>query len=87
MLQNTKINCNFAASNVLEQKKNMVILKCIALFFSILFSILFVNMKISSIVKLFAFNEEEDKKTTITILIVMLLSAISISIFYGLTNF
>ena len=40
----------------------MVILKCIALFFSILFSILFVNMKISSIVKLFAFNEEEDKK-------------------------
>lgn len=85
MLQNTKINCKFAASNVLEQK-NMVILKCIALFFSILFSILFVNMKISSIVKLFAFNEEEDKKTTITILIVMLLSAISISIFYGLTN-
>lgn len=65
----------------------MVILKCIALFFSILFSILFINMKISSIVKLFAFNEEEDKKTTITILIVMLLSAISISIFYGLTNF
>ena len=65
----------------------MVILKCIALFFSILFSILFVNMKLSSIVKLFAFNEEEDKKTTITILIVMLLSAISISIFYGLTNF
>ena len=64
----------------------MVILKCIALFFSILFSILFVNMKISSIVKLFAFNEEEDKKTTITILIVMLLSAFSISIFYGLTN-
>ena len=43
-------------------------------------------MKISSIVKLFAFNEEEDKKTTITILIVMLLSAFSISIFYGLTN-
>ena len=39
----------------------MVILKCIALFFSILFSILFVNMKISSIVKLFAFNEEEIK--------------------------
>ena len=65
----------------------MVILKCIALFFSILFSILFVYMKISSIVKLFAFNEEEDKKTTITILIIMLLSAISISIFYGLTNF
>ena len=87
MLQNTKIVCKFAASNVLEQQKNMVILKCIALFFSILFSILFVNMKISSIVKLFAFNEEEDKKTTITILIVMLLSAISISIFYGLTNF
>lgn len=64
----------------------MVILKCIALFFSILFSILFVNMKISSIIKLFAFNEEEDKKTTVMTLIIMLLSAISIAIFYGLTN-
>lgn len=43
-------------------------------------------MKISSIIKLFAFNEEEDKKTTVMTLIIMLLSAISIAIFYGLTN-
>lgn len=48
--------------------------KFILIFLSLMFSALFVNMKISRIAVLLAFKQEEEKKETKVILFVMLLA-------------
>lgn len=58
----------------------MIFVKSFFLFLSVLFSALYIDMKVSSIVKLLALREEEDKKSTKTILVTMLLAAVCIAV-------
>lgn len=54
--------------------------KCGLIFFAVLFSFLFFNMKISRIAVLLAFKQQEEKNETIMTLIVMLLAVIFITL-------
>lgn len=58
----------------------MIFVKSFFLFLSVLFSALYLDMKVSGIVKLLALREEEDKKSTKTVLITMLLAAVCIAV-------
>ena len=51
------------------------------IFFALLFSALFINMKISRIAVLLAFKQEEEKGETMTILFIMLLAVLFWSIY------
>lgn len=53
----------------------------ILIFLSLLFTALFFNMKISRIAVLLAFKQQEEKKETITILLVMLLAVLFWSLY------
>lgn len=53
----------------------------ILIFLSLLFTALFFNMKISRIAVLLAFKQQEEKKETITILLVMLMAVLFWSLY------
>lgn len=72
--------CNINSKTLL----NMGFFKSIIFFCAIFFSALFLHMKTSSIVKLFAFHEEENKNTTVLILLIMFIAALSITLYYSI---
>lgn len=61
-----------------------MILKSFILFLTIFVGLLTLHIRISTIVKLFAFKEEESKSITALMLILILLFSILASIFYFL---
>lgn len=61
-----------------------MILKSFILFLTILVGLLTLHIRISTIVKLFAFKEEESKSITALMLILIILFSILASIFYFL---
>lgn len=61
-----------------------MILKSFILFLTIFVGLLTLHIRISTIVKLFAFKEEESKSITALMLILILLFSILASIFYSL---
>lgn len=65
----------------------LIIIKSIVLCLSIFFSVSFILMKLTSVIKLFYFKESEDAKTNKAAFKVLMLSCVLISIFYALTNF
>lgn len=56
-------------------------IKFIVCFLALLFSGLFINMKLSRIAVLLAFEQQEERSETITILIIMLLAVLFWSIY------
>lgn len=65
----------------------MIILKALSFFLSIFFLFLFINMKVSSIIKLIVLKEEETIKTTKYTLLIMSLAIISMTVLYSLYQF
>lgn len=61
-----------------------MILKSFILFLAIFVGLLTLHIRIATIVKLFAFKEEEPKSTTRLMLILILLFSLLASIFYSL---
>lgn len=61
-----------------------MILKSFILFLTIFVGLLTLHIRISTIVKLFAFKEEESKSITALMLILILLFSILASVFYSL---
>lgn len=61
-----------------------MILKSFILFLTIFVGLLTLHIRISTIVKLFAFKEEESKSITALMLILILLFSILASIFYSI---
>lgn len=70
--------------NVKLKNKEYMILKSFILFLTIFVGLLTLHIRISTIVKLFAFKEEESKSITVLMLILILLFSILASIFYFL---
>lgn len=56
-------------------------MKFIIIFFALLFTSLFINIKTTSIAVFLAYKQDEDKKDTIKTLIIMLLGVIFWSIY------
>lgn len=61
-----------------------MILKSFMLFLTLFIGILTLHIRLSTIIKLFAFKEEENKKETKLILVLIFLFCVSASIFYTL---